>query len=70
VQVRIIEAGNHAASLKIDDLRLRSALKILGVIDSGYATVGNDHFLCLGVPWLEGGNASVLKDQVGDGCFD
>ena len=67
VQVRIVEAGNYAASPKIDDLRLRPALEILGVIDSGYATVDNDHVLCLRVLWIEGGNASIVKDKIGGG---
>jgi hypothetical protein len=68
--VRIIEAGNNAATPKIDDLRLRNALEIPGVIDSGYATVGNNHFLCLGVLRIERGDASILKDKIGGSFLD
>ena len=64
VEVRVVETGNDAAVAKVEDLRVRSALVVFRVVHANDAAILDGKILCLGMLWVERGDAPVVEDQV------
>src|SRR5580704_3010327 len=62
----IIKTGNDSTAAKVDDLGLRPALELGGIIDAG-KFVADDHDLVdLGMPGIECRDSSVFEDKICD----
>ena len=67
VQVRVVQAGNDAAALEVDDLRVRAAFVILRVVHADDAAILDGEIRGFGIVWVERGDASVVENEVGSG---
>ena len=63
--MRVVEAGNDAASTEVDDGRFRPCGKLFGIVDTGNAIIRNHKLRSLGMLWIKRGDTSVFQDEAG-----
>ena len=65
VQMRVVETGNHPATVQVNRLRAWPALITLSVVHTNNAAIRDGEVFRLGIFRVERGDAPILKNQIG-----